>query len=315
MLSGTSPSDLVAGDLTVFVGRSELFTATLNLAGVHVPVVGNFKNSGVFSTTVGNGLGTRISVSLAFSGTASLTGTISDPVETVYYTGNPISDVGPASGHYRFIINPGQAFTTGSTPQGTGYGQMFVGTGGVVSIVGRLPDGTGFATKSAITSGSALPIYSHQGGSPNTGVEGTVVFQDNPDVSDFTGTLYWTKLPNADPSYPEGFEMATQLVGSEYNRVIGGLNGDVVTVTLSGADLQKPITAKITLAPNGPWDQGDAQQVHLTLVRTQNKFFGSFADPVTHLRHPFFGVLLAKSRTGGGMFFSQGLSGAISLQY
>jgi len=53
----------------------------------------------------------------------------------------------------------------------------------------------------------------------------------------------------------------------------------------------------------------------LVLGPIGDAFSGSFKDPVTNKMDPFVGVLLPKSRTGAGLFLSDGLSGAVEIQY
>ena len=161
--------------------------------------------------------------------------------------------------------------------------------------------------------GSSVPIYIHMGESPDTGIAGTLVFQDVPNASDCHGVLYWAKPPKAKGQYPEGFEMGTQFKASQVNRVIGGLSA--ATFTATGSDLTTPFTASIPLIRFGNLNLGTADKVHLTISRFNNTFYGTFADPTTHLSHPFSGVLLTKSRTGAGLFFSESLSGTVAIQY
>jgi hypothetical protein len=315
LLTANAGPGVAEGELTVHVRKSGDFTAGLNLGGKRFRLVGAFSDDGSYSTTINGGNGTPIAVSLSFTATPSLTGTVSDTAETLSYSGGLISNTSPAGGPYRFIISPGEILSSGPAPEGTGYGDMYVRTGGEVSLVGRLPDGTGFTTESAVTSGSSVPIYLHTGDSPDTGISGILVFQDIPDVSDCQGTLYWALPPRPNSHYPDGFELANQFLASQFNRVIGGLDHDVVTFSASGSDLQSTFSVDITLAPDGNLYRGDADKVHLTISRAKDRFYGSAEDPTTLVRHPFGGVLLPGSRTGAGLFFSKGISGTVTIQY
>ncbi len=314
LLTGTSGPGGIAGELTVRVEQSGEFTAALNLEGRDFPLIGKFA-AGNYSGSINTGSNEQIGVSLSFTGTASLSGTVNGAGQSLAYAGAHIVNNGSAGNNYRFIISPGELIGSGSGPEGTGYGDMYVRESGVVSIAGRLPDGQRFSTESFVTSGTSVPVYAHLHGGPAAGIAGVLVFQDVPNVSDCHGTLYWYEPPQATAHYPDGFELATQYVSTQYNRVIGGLYHNVVTFTASGADLQSTFSTNITLIPYGNLYYGDADTVHLVLARSRDRFYGHFEDPTTHLRHTFDGVLLVKSRTGAGLFVSQGLGGTVSIQY
>ena len=328
LLTGSAGNDLVLGQLTARVAKSGAFTAGLELGGSFYPLAGTFVASGsnggsTYSTIIKSGSGGPIAVSLAFSGTApGLTGTVTQAGNGLLYTGGLISNTSSAGGFYRFIIGNREKFdvTLGEQPltaipfpEGTGYGDMTVHANGLVTIVGRLPDGTAFATESLVTSGSNVPIYIHMGTSLLGGLGGTLTFEDIPNTSDCDGVLFWTKAPNA--KFPDGFRLPTEFQASQFDRVIGGLNGDVVSFEAIGDDLAKPVTASIPLTLDGNLDLGASDKVHLTISRTKNTFFGSFVDTKTNLRRPFAGVILTKSRTGAGLFFSEGSSGTVMFNY
>lgn len=315
LVTGTSGASLIAGDLNAHVGATGRLTGGLNLGGTHFVLTGTFSNSRIYSTTITTGTGVKIGIALSFTGTGSLTGSISDAGQPLSYSGGPGLNTSAAGGGYRFTISPGELVDSGSAPEGTGYGDMYVRSSGMVSLVGRLPDGTRFATDSALTSGSSIPVYLHIGDSPDTGIAGTLVFQDVPNVSDCNGTIYWAKPAKPNSHFPAGFELATVFRAARFNAVIGDLDHDVASFTASGADLASAVSASVTLAPDGNLYHGYDDKVGLTISRSKDTFFGSFEDPTTHLRHQFDGVILPKTRTGAGIFFSQGLSGTVTIKY
>jgi len=315
LLTGTSNAGLISGVLTMNLGSGGLFTAAMNLEGEHYHITGKLPASGLYTRTLHNSKGTDVMITLAYNGTPSVTGTITGGSEPVTYTGLRVEDSSGAGGEYEFIIGPGTLVESGSAPEGTGYGRMYVHARGDVSLTGKLPDGTRFATSSSIVSGSSIPVYVHMGALPNTGVAGTLVLQDVPNQSDCHGTLYWAVAPRTPSHYPAGFELATQFEAAARNRSIGGFAGDTVTFTATGADLQAPVTASIKLAETGDLEHGNANSVFLDIDRTRNTLGGNFVNPVTHERRSFRGVLLAKSRAGAGLFFGGGLSGTVEISY
>lgn len=307
--TGTA-AGLISGDMRLAAEGNGNFSAVLNLGGIDYRFTGKFLEDGSFTGTEDHG---AIGVSLTYTGAAGITGTVSAGMQTLSYTAGPVSDTSAAGYWYRYIMSPGQVIGSGSAPEGTGYGDMYVRSNGEVSLVGRLPDGSAFSTATLITSGSFATIYRHMGAGVNSGVAGTLVFEDVPDVSDCSGTLYWAKPASA--RYPGGFEMATQFTASAYDKVIGGLDGATVSFSASGADLVTPLTTNITMRSDGNLDGGSADGVHLIIERSQNRFRGEFENPVTHELTEIRGVLLTKSRSGAGLFVSHGVSGTVTIQY
>jgi hypothetical protein len=109
--------------------------------------------------------------------------------------------------------------------------------------------------------------------------------------------------------------MATHFVASAYDPVIGGLQGDVVSFSASGADLATPLAAEIMVRADGNLEDGRGDHVHLVIDRRRNEFHGGFLDSAARETREFKGVLLTKSRSGAGLFVSQGLSGTVTIQY
>ena len=164
-------------------------------------------------------------------------------------------------------------------------------------------------------------------GDPNIGIQpvagglpaGTLVFQDVPNVSDCAGTLYWSRpASNSSSPYSVGFETGTQFIADKYDPFISQLKGDVAGFVASGADLSSDFSTSVTLHYQGgfiPDYAGAAGNVRLMLVPIGDGFTGSFEDPVTSKSDSFLGVLLPKSRTGAGLFISDGQSGSVNIQY
>jgi len=261
--------------------------------------------------------GTQLAVVLSFDANGHLTGTVSDGNESFALSAGEASDTASAGGIYPFTISASSG--SGDVPEGTGFGYMYVQAGGVVSLVGELGDGTSFSTASTITSGSSVPVYASLYKSAAGGIAGTLDFQDVPDVSDCAGTLSWSRPARGSSSpYAQGFTASAQFVAARFDPAIDGLNQDDASFVASGADLQANFTASVTLRPDGGAFSlfgGNATNVHLSILPGGDFFFGSFEDGTTHTMHAFTGVLLPKSRTGAGFFFSDGLSGSVNIGY
>jgi hypothetical protein len=196
---------------------------------------------------------------------------------------------------------------------------MYVRPSGAVLIVGHLGDGAAFSTSSIITSGSSVPVYANLYNSTGGLLAGTLNFQDVPSVSDCAGTLFWSRpaIKSVSP-YSAGFETSTQFTAAQFNPFISNLNDDDVSFVASGADLLAESSTSVTLHFLGgflPSYQGGTANVRLMVGAIGDAFMGSFKDPVTNKMDPFVGVLLPKSRTGAGLFFSDGLSGSVNINY
>lgn len=307
--TGTS-AGLISGGLNVRVGADGNFSAALSLEGRAYAFVGKFNQIGQYSGSINRG---TIGVTLGYDGSPLLTGTLTDGARTFVYSGGVVGDTSDAGYLYRFTIAPGQLLGYAIAPQGTGYGDMSVNASGVVILTGKLPNGAPFAASSLITSGSTVPLYKPIGPGANSGIEGTLVFQDIPNASDCAGTLYWAQPPSN--QYPAGFELATQFAAASYNPVIGGLSGDTVSFEASGSTLLQPLVAKIPLKLDGSLAAGSADHVQLFINPHTNGFYGKFQDPVTRAIYLFNGVLLPKARSGAGLFITSGLSGTVTIQY
>jgi hypothetical protein len=316
LLTGASGPGGVGGAFTAHLQKDGQFTARLNFGGERVTLNGRLNGSSPYSTVVRLKDGTQLTVSLS-DVNGSLTGTVSDGSESFALSAAVESDTVSANGIYPFTISASGG--TGDVPQGTGFGFMYVEGGGAVSLVGQLGDGTSFSTASAITSGSSVSVYADPYGSAGGGVSGTLVFQDVPEVSDCAGTLTWIRPARGSSSpYAGGFTTSAQFVAARFDPAIDGLNHDDASFVASGADLQANFTASVTLRSDGGAFSlfgGNATNVHLSILPGGDLFFGSFEDGTTHAMHAFTGVLLPKSRTGAGFFFSGGVSGSVNLGY
>jgi hypothetical protein len=186
-------------------------------------------------------------------------------------------------------------------------------------IAGHLGDGAAFTTASVISSGSSVPVYANLYHSTSGVLAGTLTFQDIPNVSDCGGTLFWSRpaIKSSSP-YTGGFETGVQFTAAEFNPFIDQLSGDEAGFVATGADLLAESSTTVTMHfHNGflPSYLGSTPTVRLSIEPIGDYFRGSFEDPVTDKMDSFFGVLLPKSRTGAGFFFSDGLSGSVNIQY
>jgi hypothetical protein len=146
LINGTSGPGLVEGEIRATVGHAGGFSGQLHLEDRELPIEGIFSNTGHYSTVIGLNNETKIPLSLNFSSNGTLTGTGSYGGTAFSLSAGAVSNTSPAGGRYTFTMSPGQSLTSGSAPEGTGFGYMEVHPSGEVSIVGTLGNGTTFAT-------------------------------------------------------------------------------------------------------------------------------------------------------------------------
>ena len=89
--------------------------------------------------------------------------------------------------------------------------------------------------------------------------------------------------------------------------MIRGLYGGTVSVSASGSNLGSPVMAKLTVNSDPYLHIGTAKSERVIIDVFRNEFEESFENPTTQAACECSGVLLPKSRSGGGLFRSQGL--------
>jgi hypothetical protein len=257
---------------------------------------------------------------VGFNAGGQITGTISDANGSFSVNGEAAGNAVSAYGIYPFTISPIPDTEAINTPQGIGFGYMYVRPSGAVLIVGRLGDGAEFSTASTI-SGTSVPVYANLYHSSGGVLAGILNFQDIPNVSDCAGTLYWSRPAiNSSSLYSAGFQTSTQFAAAQFNPFISELNDDAVRVDVTQYDGSEFATDVTLHYRNGfiPVYEGEGSgngPLILSLAPIGDAFSGIFLDPWTDKWATFSGILLPKSRTGAGMFFSDGRSGSVNIQY
>jgi hypothetical protein len=320
LVTGTSAPGGIGGLISARVQKSGAFTGMLDLEGARLAFNGVFSGTAPYTTTLTPKGGASVNLSLGFDTGGNLAGTASQGGQTFSFSPAQVITAGQAEGVYPFAIDAVASTSTGNVPEGSGIGYIYVRPSGAVAIVGELGDGTSFSTSSAVTSGSSIPVYVNLYKSAAGELAGTLVIQDVPGVSDCAGALSWNRpaSANSKSAYAQGFETGAELTADKLDPFIDSLNGESVSFDASGADLGTDFDANVTIKGRGgfiPVLQGRETGIHMTVVPIADVFFGSFLDSTTNKMRPFTGVLLPKSRTAAGLFFSGGLSGSVSLEY
>ncbi len=257
----------------------------------------------------------------------------------------PVSILDPASenGRYTALLEPrvdeGVETNNGlertQFPQSSGYAKLTVASSGVVSLVGRLADGTAVSYSNRLSPGGAVPVYvplySGRGF-----LAGTPVFDDSQPETDLAGArMRWVRPAGLPAPFEAGWEdgIAVDLVGSKYVPVTKPTRTVPVPAnpyTVFGSEL--PVTAlTVDTVPDfvglrvgiagggltaGTTDEGQlsptnvfkvtgtpgAAGLKLLFSTADGGFTGSFTHPVTNRAQPVAGVVLQKARKAGGGF-------------
>lgn len=310
-------SGVAGGSLTLNVNRHLAFSGVLDWDGTRLPIAGYFSKTGTYSHIFRVPGRSMIDVVLSFDASGNLGGSVTQNGVSYTLLTAPDSIQGPAAGDYTFAIIPGAPAS--GTPAGNGLGYMYVSPAGMVTLIGTLADGKPLSAAIPVTSGTLVNLYADPYGNPGSGISGSLTFADIPGVSDCSGTLSWTREPDTSASYYHGgFSTSVTFTATAVNPLITGLSGDTVSVAASGADLTVTKSYSVTLHGGVgilPYI-GSAPGITLSISPLLSDYFsGSVLDSTTGKWVPYSGFLQPKSRTGAGLFFSSGESGAVDISY
>jgi hypothetical protein len=310
---------------TMSVRPAGEFTGKLVTGDGVYPVGGKFSRDGTFDGVMDSG-SAHAALSMD-AGVVGISGTISvkAPGEIRAYSvaGSPLGRFSAANppaipaGLYTAVI-PGITGTDPAVPQGAGYGLMNVSKTGLVSIGGKLGDGTPFNARCELESdGKTWTVFdtlyaAHRHGT----LAGTMTF-GTCSYCDCSGTMDWVKPAQTSAHYyPAGFGLRVEMVAAQYTAP--PLASGSASVTLTGGsiadlagitdDLVISSTGAVTVS--GP-NYGD---VTIKVKPDTGEFSGTFTNPGSAAATPFTGVIYQKPTPGGfGMFLDSDQSGAVTL--
>ncbi len=227
-------------------------------------------------------------------------------------------------------------------PQASGFAQCTVASSGVVSLKGRLADGTVFSYGNRLSPSGAvpvyLPLYSGRGF-----LSGTPVFDDAQPETDLAGAqMRWVRPAGLPPPFEAGWEngITVDLLGSKYvpiTKPTRTVPAPVNTYTVFGPEL--PVTALVDDKPDflelqvkigggglttRTTDVGQlsptnvfkvtgtpgAAGLKLVFTKRDGGFTGSFTHPVSNKAQTVAGVVLQKAQRAGGWFMFQPTRGS-----
>ena len=220
LIASDIPANENSGYLRVTTTANGAFSGGVYFAGVGYPLKGIFDANGDFNTTLGAGANTASRASLnlpaqtgpalalhldttdgaqQITGTVTVGATISSSLiapKSPYGPGNPALSAGkytlllPAVAPAGVSANP---VVAPPAPGGTGYALMTVTPAGLITVLGRVADGSTVSTGAVLNGDGTFPLYASLYLAPHGSIFGTVTFRNVDKTSDCDGTLLWFK--------------------------------------------------------------------------------------------------------------------------
>ena len=306
---------------TVSVRSGGAFTGKLTTGTDGFPIDGHFSTDGTFDGTTDDGA-LRVALSLD-SGALGISGTVSSGALAYTVDGSLLGSFSPANppalppGRYTAVI-PGITGTDPAIPQGNGYGLMDVTDTGLVSIHGKLGDGTPFNTRGQLDADGRTwtlfdTLYSaHRHGT----LAGTMTF-GTCSYCDCSGTVDWVQpVETGSDDYAAGFALRLEMVAAQYSAP--PLASGTATITLTGGSIVDlaGISDELLISPKNEATVTGANtgNVAIEIKPETGEFSGSFTNLGASAVTPFTGVIYQKPSPGGfGVFRETGQSGAVNV--
>lgn len=264
------------------------------------------------------------------------------PVEIL----DPASENGRYTALFEARVDEGLETNSGLArmqfPQSSGYAKVTVASRGVVSLAGRLADGTAVSYSNRLSPSGAVPVYVPLYAGRGF-LAGTPAFDESQPETDLAGAqMRWVRPSGLPVPYETGWSagITVDLVGSKYVPVTKPTRAVPVPAnpyTVFGPEL--PVTAleldavpdfvglRMEIAggglPAGTTHDGQLSAVNLLKVTTPGAaglklvfapgdggFKGSFTHPKGNRVQAFAGVVLQKTKRAGGGFMFQPTRGA-----
>lgn len=310
-----------AGSFTIKLTSKGTYTGQLLLAGKKYPFKGAVGLTGLSTSTVLRpGLPTlTLSWQFGLDGSDTLGGTITDGSWVAAVTGDRLTyhatlNPCPHAGRYTFVV-PGAPGSL-DAPEGDSVGTLLISTAGQVTIAGTLAENIKFTQKTAISKNGDIPLYVAPYGGLGL-LAGWVERVDQP-TADLTGDVTWIKPSNTGSIlYPDGFTIASTLTGSTYtapastSRILNLVNG---LFTLTGGDLDTPLTNAFSLAPGSKITNNGVHKITLTFVPATGLFSGTLTPTNTTTALKFSGAVLQSATNASGFLIGTNRIGRAAIE-
>jgi hypothetical protein len=219
----------------------------------------------------------------------------------------------PFAGKYTLIFpGPGNPADT-TQPQGDGYGAVSVTAAGVVTLSGKLADGTTLSQTAKASQNWLWPDYSSLY-SGKGHILGWLAFSNS--SPNLGGMFNWIKPTNSTKFYPAGFVVQTNATGSTYKAPASGvplLNFASGNAILLGGNFFGSFTNTATNTPGSKLLYKGTNGFSLTLNASQGLFTGSIKAPGTAKAVSFSGAILQTQQVASGFLLGTNQSGKVML--
>lgn len=310
-----------SGSLTMKVTATGGYSGKLMAAGKPRSFSGTFDLSGAATNVIalkGTSLSLTLGLQLTLGDDPSdlLTGFVTDGVWTAALRArrsafNVTTNPAPTAGAYTAIVVGTNDPALG--PAGDGYLTGKIDGSGVVSVKGKLADGSGLTLKSAVSDDGEWPLYVSLLAGKASLVGWITITNRSPDP---WGMVSWFKPATTRGWYREGFTNQMAILGSPYhppvtgtNRVLNFVDG---TLSVGGGNLGGSIDFDVTLDERNRVTSTNSD-LALTFTLSTGIFKGSFIDPILSRTFKFGGVVLQEPNVASGYFAGTNESGWVSL--
>ena len=292
-----------SGYISLNLTPSGDYVGRLNPLGASYAIRGKFDTQGSSVIT-----GTRGSIAIALELFLS-----SNPTNEViagryfydgYFQGAPFSPVvlyrvqkfsrtapSPLAGTYSFTISPtdNPAIITGD---GYGHGSFTIDSLGRIKMTGTLADGTPVKQNAKLLKNNIWPFFS-LANSGREAVQGWATFGSS---NAFSIPVNWWA-----PHFPGNTNQTARLSAAPYSSASRLADWTSGTLTLSGDELDAPVTADVMLSDDGQITvDPNPNNVQFSRPDAKGQITGSFTHPMTGETTPLHGAALQSSNIVAG---------------
>jgi len=306
-----------AGPFSATVSPNGSFTASFRVSNGSYSCSGTFAN-GTYTTVIPRSsplMPLEVSLTLSPTSPGRITGYVSgyawtSPVQAdqaAYSSTSPAPQAGERI-NLRIPGNPESLVEAG----GDGFATLQVTPNGMVSVVGKLGDGTALSQSASLSSLNRFPLYSSLYGGKGQ-ILGWVYFGPGPGFEP-AGQILWTRP--AHPTswfYPGGFALSPAADGSAYVRTnaspLPGLASGRIIIENGG--LLHNITNTFTLAGSELRVAASTNRISLSIGASSGLIQGSFFDTESRRTMSLYGAVFQGQTNGSGYFLNTNQTGRV----
>ena len=307
-----------SGALSASVNGHGTYSGSLQLGVSKLSFAGTFDPFGAASNNITRKGGTplKLLMQMETADNSRITGAIGDGTWLAALAAersvfDAKTNPAPFAGKYTLIFpGPGNPADT-TQPQGDGYGAVTVTTAGLVTLSGKLADGTTLSQTAKASQDWLWPLYSSLYSGQGQ-ILGWLGFSNS--SPNLGGVFNWIKPASNTKFYPAGFSVQTNATGSAFKAPASGiplLNFTSGKAILVGGNYFLSFTNAATNTPKNVLAYKGTNGFSLTLNTAQGLFTGSMKDPKTGKTVSFNGAILQTQQVASGFLLGTNQSGKV----